>query len=206
MDDIWIAFSDCGAHVRMWSAEGPQKIADAGLNPLRFVQADASTPPADAALASHNSANAIDNAACVSNREADAALADEATAVAQMMETAKQNAFVVRVLRDCAAALRARPQAVAEEPMPSVPLSALVCVGRARFPRTGGNAGISWHVEDPLSDTGGFRSGSPCNGELLFVLPTTAKRAMIAASQSATHIRDRLAAEDAARPFHGRLP
>ena len=44
----------------------------------------------------------------------DAALADHATAVAQMMETAKQNAFVVRALRDCAAALRARPQAVAE--------------------------------------------------------------------------------------------
>jgi hypothetical protein len=72
----------------------------------------------------------------------------------------------------------AERKAVAE-----VPLSSLVCVGRAKFPRTGGNAGISWYVEDALADTGGFRSGSPCNGELLFVLPTTAKRAMLAASQ-----------------------
>ena len=65
---------------------------------------------ADAALVSHNSADSIGNAACVSNREADAALADSAIAVAQLMETAKQNAFVIRTLRDCAAALRARPQ------------------------------------------------------------------------------------------------
>jgi hypothetical protein len=67
------------------------------------------------------------------------------------------------------------------EAVAEVPLSSLVCVGRAKFPRTGGNAGISWYVEDALADTGGFRSGNPCNGELLFVLPTTAKRAMLAA-------------------------
>jgi len=117
---------------------------------------------------------------------ADAALADLLKVVeSQLGHAADVGATYVAFTREetmrIAAALRARPQAVAE-----VPLSALVCVGRARFPRTGGNAGISWHVEDALSDMGGFRSGSPCNGELLFVLPTTAKRAMLAASQSAT--------------------
>ena len=114
-------------------------------------------------------------------RMTDAALADALEAASN-----RCHGQDVAALRKAAAALRARPQAVAGEPLSSVLLSALVCVGRARFPRTGGNAGISWHVEDPLSDTGGFRSGSPCNGELLFVLPTTARISMLAASQSAT--------------------
>ena len=106
---------------------------------------------------------------------ADAALADALETIIEVCDGLMPGECAT--ITAAAAALRARA-------VTTVPLSALVCVGRARFPRTGGNAGIAWYVEDALSDTGGFCSGSPCNGELLFVLPTTAKRALLAASNA----------------------
>lgn len=71
----------------------------------------------------------------------------------------------------------------AQDARDAVPLDALVCVGRAQFPQRGGNAGLSWHVVDALGDTEGFRSGSPCNKELLFVIPAQFKRAAILAAK-----------------------
>lgn len=38
---LWVSFSDNGANIRMWSAEGPKKITDAGLTPIQFVLAAA---------------------------------------------------------------------------------------------------------------------------------------------------------------------
>ena len=51
----------------------------------------------------------------------------------------------------------------------------VICVGRARFPKAGGNAGISWYAEDTLGDTAGHRTGQPNDGELLFVLAAAQK-------------------------------
>jgi len=163
------------------------------------LQRRAATPPADAALSSvvipagcvcttkaNDMAALIESAICDAEleriiEESDARWTEDMFHVhgGELMDMLRKAAAI----RDALAAILAKIDASKGE-VP-LPLSALVCVGRARFPRTGGNAGISWHVEDALSDTGGFRSGNPCNGELLFVLPATAKRAMLAASQQA---------------------
>lgn len=42
---IWIALSDDGANVRMWSAAGPEKIEAAGLKPIRLVLSAAANVP-----------------------------------------------------------------------------------------------------------------------------------------------------------------
>jgi hypothetical protein len=65
----------------------------------------------------------------------------------------------------------------------SVPVSSLVCVGKARFNKIGGDVWPSWFVQDAV-DTGGFRYGQPANKELLFVIPASAKRAIAAAPSS----------------------
>jgi hypothetical protein len=152
------------------------------------------TPPADAALADASGIRLPIGCVCTTKANEMAAFIESAICDAELERIIEESdarwtedmfhvhgGELMDMLRK-AAALRARPQAA---DIPSDPPLSFTAYMEDNYP-----AGV--RIQDPLWH-------AP-------KIWRAARRAMLAASQSDTHIRDRLADEDAARPFAGRLP